>query len=60
MKGFTKEIRIALVAIIGIVILFFGLNFLKGVSLFSDDTLYYVKFDKIDGLSSSCPTCAAR
>ncbi len=58
MKGVTKEIRIALVAIIGIVILFFGLNFLKGVSLFSDDTLYYVKFDKIDGLSSSCPIMA--
>ena len=47
MKGFTKEIRIALVAIIGIAILFFGLNFLKGVSVFSSNTLYYVKFDKV-------------
>ena len=58
MKGFTKEIRIALVAVIAIVILFFGLNFLKGVSLFSSDTLYYIKFDKINGLSSSCPIMA--
>ena len=58
MKGFTKEIKIAVVAIIGIAILFFGLNFLKGVSLFADNTLYYIKFDKIDGLSASCPIMA--
>ena len=58
MKGFTKEIRIAIVAIFGIAVLFFGLNFLKGVSLFSSDTLYYMKFNKISGLSSSCPIMA--
>lgn len=30
MKFFTKEVQIALVAIAGIVVLFFGLSFLKG------------------------------
>ena len=31
MKYFTKEVRIALVAIVGLVVLYFGMNFLKGM-----------------------------
>ena len=53
-----KEIKIALVAIAGIVILFFGMNFLKGMSLFSDKNVYYVTFDDVSGLSSSSPILA--
>lgn len=53
MKYFTKEVQIALVAIVGVVILFFGLQFLKGVSLYSDDATYYAKFDNISGLSEN-------
>ena len=34
---FTKEIKIALVSIVGIVVLFIGLQFLKGLSVFSND-----------------------
>ena len=30
MKSFTKEIKIALVEVTGIILLFFGLNFLNG------------------------------
>ncbi len=55
MKFFTKEIRIALVAIVAIVLLFFGMNFLKGKSLFSNDNVYFAKFDNIGGLSASTP-----
>jgi len=40
MKVFTKEVKIALVAIMGVIILFFGMNFLKGLTLFSNDTGY--------------------
>ena len=58
MKIFTKEIRIALVAIVGIVLLFFGLNFLKGVTVFSDDDIYFIQFDNISGLSGSSPILA--
>lgn len=54
----TNEIKIALVAIVGILVLFFGLNFLKGMSLFSSDTTYYVAFKDISGLSSSNPIYA--
>lgn len=50
-----KEIQIALVAIIGIVLLYFGLQFLKGCNLFSSDRNYYVKFNNISGLSPSSP-----
>ena len=55
---FTKEIKIALVAILGILVLFFGLNFLKGMTIFSNDNTYFVSFKDISGLSSSNPIYA--
>lgn len=58
MKFFTKEVKIALVAIAGIVILFFGLHFLKGMPVFSNDDVYYATFDNINGLSASNPIYA--
>ena len=58
MKFFTKEVKIAIVAIVGIVLLFFGLNFLKGMSLFSNDSSYFIKFRDISGLSASNPIYA--
>ena len=53
-----KEIKIALVAIVGLVVLFFGLSFLKGLQLFSDDVSYFVKFNDISGLTTSSPIYA--
>lgn len=50
-----KEIKIALVAIAGIIILYFGMNFLKGMSVFADKNTYYATFDDISGLSTSSP-----
>ena len=58
MKKFSKEIQIALVAIVGIVVLFFGLQFLKGLKVFSSDNRYIVQFDDISGLSASSPVYA--
>lgn len=58
MKFFTREVKIALVAIAGVVILFFGMNFLKGLTLLSNDTGYKVTFKDITGLSSSTPIYA--
>ena len=55
MKYFTKEVKIAILAIVGIALLYFGLNFLKGVSTFSDTDTYYVSFEDISGLSASSP-----
>ncbi len=58
MKFFTKEVKIAVVAIVGIVVLFFGLHFLKGMPIFSTDNVYYAMFKNIDGLSASNPIYA--
>ena len=58
MKYFTKEVQIALVAVAGIAVLFFGLQFLKGLSIFSSSNNYYVVFDDVSGLSSSSPVYA--
>ena len=55
---FTKEVKIALAGIIGIVVLFFGLQYLKGLSIFSADASYYVTFDDVSGLSASSPVYA--
>lgn len=58
MKYFTKEVKIAIVAIVGLVVLFLGMNFLKGLDLFSTDNRYYISFRDISGLSSSSPIYA--
>ncbi len=52
-KVFTKEVKIALVAIAGIVLLFFGMNFLKGLTLFGGNSTYFMVFQDIKGLSKS-------
>lgn len=54
----TKEIKIALVAIVGILILYFGINFLKGMNLFSTNNTYFITFDDILGLGASTPIYA--
>jgi phospholipid/cholesterol/gamma-HCH transport system substrate-binding protein len=58
MKILTKEAQIAIVAIVGIVVLFFGMQFLKGLSVFSNGNSYFVKFDDISGMSASSPVYA--
>ena len=58
MKFFTKEVKIALSAIVGIVVLFYGLQFLKGLHVFSSNIVYYVAFDDVSGLSPSSPVYA--
>jgi len=54
----TKEIKIALVAIVGILVMYFGINFLKGINLFSTNNAYYMTFDDIQGLGASTPIYA--
>ena len=57
MKKYNKEIQIAVVAILGVVVLYYGMNFLKGLTI-STESNYYVKFNDISGLSNSCPVYA--
>lgn len=58
MKFFSKEVKIALVAILGIVVLYYGLTFLKGLTVFSSDDSYYVTFTDVSGVSASTPVYA--
>lgn len=58
MKFFTKEVKIALTAIFGILVLFYGLQFLKGLNIFSNANTYYLVFNDVSGLSASSPVYA--
>lgn len=56
-KIFTKEIQVAFATIVGLVVLFFGLQFLKGLSVTSGDN-YVVVFDDVSGVSQGNPVYA--
>jgi len=58
MKPIAKEVKIAIVAIVAIVILFFGMQFLKGLTMFASGNTYYAHFNDVSGLSSSSPVYA--
>ena len=47
----SKEISIALVAIVAIIIVYFGMMFLKNVRLKSANHLYYITMSDVNGLS---------
>lgn len=49
-----KEVKIAIVAIVAIVVLYFGLNFLKGASMFADTNAYYLTFRNVAGVEENC------
>lgn len=55
MKKYNQEIKIALVAIVGLVALFFGVKFLKGRDLLSNSSSYYFTFNDLSGLTESSP-----
>ena len=57
-KIFTKEVKIALVAIAAATALYFGMNFLKGLTVFSNTTTYRMQFSNLKGLSRSTPVYA--
>lgn len=57
-KVFTPEVKIALVAIVGLVVLFLGMQFLKGLDLFSTENTYKIRFSDVSGLSASNPIYA--
>lgn len=58
MKFFTKEVQIGLVAIIALVVLYYGMSFLKGLSIFSNTNNYCVAFENVSGLAASSPVYA--
>lgn len=55
---FTIEVKVAIAAIIAIILLFFGIKFLKGIDVFKSTHTYYVVFSDITGLTKSNPVYA--
>lgn len=53
-----KEIKIGMTAVVALVLLFIGINFLKGINVFQATNSYYVKFKDVAGLAVSNPVYA--
>jgi phospholipid/cholesterol/gamma-HCH transport system substrate-binding protein len=51
----SKEVKVALLGVVAIVILYFGFMYLKGSDLFSNTKTYYIIYDNVDGLTTSNP-----
>lgn len=54
-KIFSKEFAIGLSVIVAILILIFGIDFLKGINLFKPANYYMAYYDQVDGLAISAP-----
>lgn len=54
-KRFSREAKIGLVTIVALFLLYFGLNFLKGVDVFKPSNSYFVKFSNVTELQKSAP-----
>lgn len=50
-----KEVLIGALVIVALVILFFGINFLKGVNIFKAANYYYASYTDVQGLAQSAP-----
>ena len=50
-----KNIIIAAVVVLGLALLYWGIEFLKGINLFEPANFYTAKFEKVNGLNVSAP-----
>ena len=55
---FSRELKIGLIGIVALVLLFFTIKFLQGVTLFSAHDTYYIVFRDAKGLAKSSPVYA--
>lgn len=49
----SKEFQIGALVVATVAVLFFGVNYLKGVNVFNPSNYYYAKFDRVNGLLES-------
>ncbi len=54
-KIFKKEVVIGLCAILTLALLFFGIDYLKGVNVFKAANYYYATYTNVNGLAVSAP-----
>lgn len=55
MKKLTKEVKIGFAAVISLLLLYYGINYLKGINLMKPANFYYVVFQDVSGLTVSSP-----
>lgn len=54
-KLFSREIIIGTSVLIALLVLVFGINYLKGVNIFKDSNYYYASYTNVTGLAQSAP-----
>ena len=54
-KYFSHEVIIGIITIFSLVLLYFGINYLKGVNLFKPTNHYYIKFNDVTDLQKASP-----
>ena len=55
MKFFNKNVKIALTVIVGLALLYWGINYLKGINLFTPANRFYTEVKSTDGLLEAAP-----
>ena len=55
MKFFNKNVKIALTVLLGLALLYWGINYLKGINLLTPTNYYYTEVESIDGLLQAAP-----
>lgn len=54
-KIFTREVIIGLSVLVALLVIFFGINYLKGINIFKAANYYYSTYTNVAGLSQSAP-----
>lgn len=55
MKFFNKNVKIALTVLLGLVLLYWGINYLKGINLLTPSNHFYTELESTDGLLTAAP-----
>ncbi len=55
MKFFNKNVKIALTVLVGLALLYWGINYLKGINLLTPGNRFYTELDSTEGLLVAAP-----
>ncbi len=51
----SREAKIGVVVVVAIGMLYFGLNYLKGINIFQSTTYFYAQYERVDGIVPTTP-----
>lgn len=54
-KKYSKELMIGLTVLVTLLIIFFGIDYLKGINVFKASNYYYASYTNVAGLAQSAP-----